>query len=219
MMFYPLNLYKTDINPLFKGLSGAPYIFDFSSNNPKIREYTPSDFNTFNKQIFDEIEGAGHTWGIGRYLEDRTNLLQDYPQYIAEGRVYHLGLDIAVPFGTPLYSPLGAEVVKVGKEEDVGSYGGYIMLKHVEGDTTFYTFFGHLQTPHIHKVGDVLKAGELLAHIGKESDSGQWFCHTHLQVLTQKAVDEGLTNVGYVTPEFLKKVDEYFPSPYHLFKV
>ena len=41
------------------------------------------------------------------------------------------------------------------------------------------------------KLGQELVAGQELGKIGKESDSGGWFCHLHLQIITQKAMNEG----------------------------
>ncbi len=218
-MFYPLNLNNIPIYPLFGDyLKGSPHIFDFSSNNPETWNYDPTNFHKFQKMVFDELHASGCHWGIGKYLEDRKSILRDYPNIIEEERFYHLGLDIIVPFNTEMFAPLDAEVYKTGKETEIGNYGGYVMLKHQVNDVNFYSFYGHIKTPHLVEPGDKLKAGQLFAKIGKESDSGGWFCHTHLQILTQKAVDEGLVNWGYTSPNFMHKVDSYFPSPYPLFK-
>lgn len=218
-MYYPLNLNGVAIHPLFgDALKGEPYIFNFSSNNPKTLEYDPANFAQFDEMIFEEMHQAGHSWGIGKYLEERKNILRDYPTIIEEGRYYHLGLDIAVPYDTPLFAPLKAEVVKVGKETDLGNYGGYVMLKHQKNGVIFYSFYGHLKTPHLVSVDEKIKARQEFARIGKESDSGGWFCHTHLQILTQQAVDDGYTDWGYISPQLMPQVEKYFPSPYFLFK-
>lgn len=219
-MFYPLNLLsKVKVSPLFGSyLKGEPHIFDFSSSNPNTLDYDTADFQAFNEEIFKELADSGQSWGIGRYLEERKNLLRAYPNIIEEKRYYHLGLDIIVPYNTPLYAPLDAEVYAIGKETKLGNYGGYVMLKHEVNDLPFYSFYGHIKTPHLVEIGQQLKAGQEFARIGKESDSGGWFCHTHLQILTQKAVDKGLIDWGYCSPEFFAKVEHYFPSPYYLFR-
>ena len=54
---------------------------------------------------------------------------------------------------------------------------------------TFYSLYGHLKTPHKVQLGQELVAGQELGKIGKESDSGGWFCHLHLQIITQKAMN------------------------------
>ena len=218
-MYYPLNLQGAHIYPLFGDfLEGDPYIFDFSSDNPKTLEYRLTDFREFNQMVFDELDASSCKWGIGRYLEERKNLLREYPNIIKEQRYYHLGLDIIVPYDTPMYSPLDAEVYTTGKETLLGNYGGYVLLRHEVNRVVFYSLYGHLKTPHMVSVGEKIKAGQEFARIGKESDSGGWFCHTHLQILTQEAVDAGYTDWGYISPKLLPKVERYFPSPYFLFK-
>lgn len=218
-MFYPLNLNGLDIYPLFgNALQGVPHLFDFSSENPQTMDYTTTDFDAFEDAIVSELQSAGRTWGIGRYLEERGNLLRDYPNIIEEGRVYHLGLDVIAPFETPLFAPLAAEVYEVGNETVPGNYGGYIILRHVVNEVPFYSFYGHLQTPALVTVGQRLEPGEIFARLGRDTDSGGWFCHVHLQIMTQRAVDEGLTHWGYATPAFMPQLPDYFPSPYALFR-
>lgn len=102
-MYYPLNLNDLTIYPLFGNfLKGKPYIFDFSSNNPKTLAYDLSDFEQFDAMIFEELEQSAHQWGIGRYLEERKTILRGSPNIIREGWYYHLGLNIIVPFDTPM---------------------------------------------------------------------------------------------------------------------
>ncbi|NQZ77972.1 MAG: peptidoglycan DD-metalloendopeptidase family protein [Ekhidna sp.] len=218
-MFYPLNLNGVEIYPLFGNyLKGKPYIFDFSSNNPKTLEYDAEDFSQFNQLVFDELNNSSCQWGIGKYLEERKSLLRGYPNIIEEGRFYHLGLDIIVPYNTPMFAPLEGEVYLTGKEKQIGNYGGFIMLKHNVSGVVFYSLYGHVQTPHLFSVGEQIKAGQEFARIGKESDSGGWFCHTHLQILTQQAIDDGYTHWGYISSDLMASVQTYFPSPYFLFK-
>ncbi len=218
-MYYPLNLHGVDIHPLFGDfLKGKPYIFDFSSKNPKTLGYSASNFKEFNRLIFEELEQSSRQWGIGRYLEERKNLLREYPNIREEERYYHLGLDIIVPYDTPMFSPLDAEVYSVGKETEIGNYGGYVILKHDVNEVVFYSLYGHVQTPSMVVVGDKVSAGQEFARIGQESDSGGWFCHVHLQILTQEAIDDGYADWGYISPELMPQVEKYFPSPYFLFK-
>lgn len=220
-MFYPINILKPEINiyPLFGNqLIGQPYIFNFSSNSGKIENYMVNDFETFQKNVFDELKTQNSKWGIGRYLEEREKLLSNFPQFVAEGRFIHLGVDIIVPEEFYLFAPLDAEIFQTEFDEGFRNYGGYIILKHDINKTVFYSFYGHLKTDFIVKAGDRIKAGEPFAQIGEKKDSGEWFTHTHLQILTQKAVDENLLTKGYCSAENLKTLEEYFPSPYFLFK-
>lgn len=217
------NLPSSDsvtIAPLFgDALVGPPHIFDFSSGNPRVLQYDPSNFKRFQMAILRELLEHGLAWGIGRYREERRALLRSYPQILSEGRVYHAGIDITSPAGTPLYAPIDATVLQVGKEEGIGNYGGFVILRHHAGPAPTYSFYGHLRSRHLVTEGRRVGAGERFAVLGDGEDSGGWFTHTHVQILTQRAVDEGRTFQGYVTADALPTLDELFPSPEPLLRL
>lgn len=220
-MFFPLNLLKakTEIFPLLGDqLIGEPYIFNFSSDSIQINKYLRKDFDHFQSIIFDELKDNNAEWGIGRYLEERKKLLSQFPQFLSEKRFYHLGLDIVVPADFNLYAPVEATVFRTGIDSGYRNYGGFVVLKHVIMDHVFYSFYGHLKTDFIVREGDIIKQGERFAQIGEREDSGEWFTHTHLQILTQRAVDEDLITKGYISEENIKNIEDYFSSPYFLFR-
>ena len=218
-MNFNYKLDKFDVYPLFGDLlKGEPYVFDFSSKNPKTLNYNLDNFQEFNENIFNELKNSGKKWGIGEYLEERKNILRGSINIINEKRIYHLGLDIIVPYNSVVFCPLDGYVHKLGKETQKGNYGGYLILKHQVNNQTFYSLYGHLKTPHKVQLGEKILAGQELALIGKESDSGGWFCHLHLQIITQKAFNKGYSEWGYISEKLLPKVGEYFPDPNFLFK-
>ena len=218
-MNFNYKLEKFDVYPLFGDLlKGEPYVFDFSSKNPETLNYNLNNFQEFNENIFNELKNSGKKWGIGKYLEERKNILRGSINIINEKRIYHLGLDIVVPYNSVVFCPLDGYVYKLGKETQKGNYGGYLVLKHQVNNQTFYSLYGHLKTPHKVQLGDKILAGQELALIGKESDSGGWFCHLHLQIITQKAFNKGYSEWGYISEKLLPKVGEYFPDPNFLFK-
>ncbi len=210
---------EINVYPLFGDLlKGEPYVFDFSSKNPKTLDYNLNNFQEFNEDIFNELKHSGKKWGIGKYLEERKNILRESINIINEKRNYHLGLDIIVPYNSVVFCPLDGYVHKLGKETQKGNYGGYLVLKHKIKNEIFYSLYGHLKTPHKVQLGQEVLAGQELAIIGKESDSGGWFCHLHLQIITQKAMNEGYSEWGYISKKLLPIVEEYFPNPNSLFK-
>ena len=218
-MNFNYKLDKFDVYPLFGDLlKGEPYVFDFSSKNPKTLNYNLDNFQEFNENIFNELKNSGKKWGIGKYLEERKNILRGSINIINEKRIYHLGLDIIVPYNSVVFCPLDGNIHKLGKETQKGNYGGYLVLEHKINNQTFYSLYGHLKTPHKVQLGQEVLAGQELARIGKESDSGGWFCHLHLQIITQKALTKGYSEWGYISEKLLPKVGEYFPDPNFLFK-
>lgn len=218
---YPLVILKQEIkiHPIFgNALKGDPHIFDFSASNPSVRKYETTDYDAFQSAIADELDKSGKRWGVGRYLEDRRTLLRNYPQMIEEGRVYHAGLDITSPAGTPLYAPIEGTVYQTGVDEGQGNYGGYVVLKHIIVQETFYSFYGHLSSGHEVEAGQQISQGEKFARLGEYEDSGGWFSHVHLQIHTEKSIQDGNLLQGYVDEKVLPYINTVFPSPYPLFR-
>jgi len=219
-MFYPLVIQQraVAIRPLFADLlEGRPYLLDLSEPVTGQGKYTTSDFEAFQREIFDEMHGAGARWGIGKYLENRSGLLGEYPDMIRQGRVYHAGLDIIVPAGVPLFAPLEGRVHAAVVDGGIGNYGGVVVLRHQLDDVIFYSLYGHLNTRFEVEAGQTVAAGQRFGTIGEGEDSGGWFTHTHLQILTPLALERGLMLSGYVRGEDLDHVDDIFPSPYPMF--
>ena len=215
----PLLCRETPVAPLFgNALKGPPHPFDFSSGNQRVMAFDTANFEEFQRQIYGELQASGKTWGIGRYMEERGTMLRHFPQMIREGRIYHAGLDITSLPGTPLFAPLDAEVFAVGKEEGVGNYGGFVILHHSIGEDAFYSFYGHLRSRHCVQEGQHLGVGEKFAVIGEGEDSGGWFTHTHVQVITERARQLQRLFHGYVSATDLPEIESLFPSPYPLFR-
>jgi peptidoglycan LD-endopeptidase LytH len=206
--------------PLFgKLLKGDPLIFDFSPANQRVAEYLTDDYDRFQGQIFGELKASGKSWGLGNYLEDRSGLLQRFPQMIEEGRVIHAGLDIIVRVGKALHAPLDATVHATGVDAGLGNYGGYVVLRHEFESVRFFSFYGHLNSAFQVEAGQELLAGAAFGQTGERADTGHWFSHTHLQILTERAIDEGRMLQGYVRPAEVPGLDETFPTPYPMFRV
>lgn len=219
-MDYPWCVLRTDVRPapiLGEVLKGPPYTFSFSG--PAAEKYAVRDHLVFAHQIDTELSASGSTWGVGAYLEDRRALLRDYPQMIADERVYHAGLDIMAPATTPVLAPLDGVVDARGFDEGLGNYGRYLRLRHEIHGGVFFTFYGHLERDSRAELGASVSAGDAIARLGLGEDAGGWFPHLHLQVLTPRAVSEGLNLVGYVDRAMREEIDAYFPSPWPLFRM
>lgn len=220
-MKYPYIAYssKVKILPVFKNLAGDPLIADMSSNSPLLKNIDVRDQKKF-QEILDNMMEGRHTWGLASYLENRENLLSDCPQMVEEQRFFHLGLDIIVPLDTPLHAPLEATVKHSAYEQGEGNYGGNVLLMHQNPDfETFYSFYGHLNRNKLPEPGTKLKAGQEFARIGDFHENGNWFYHTHLQVITQKGLDLGFIDKGYCSAKDLTRINELCPNPLLLFTI
>jgi murein DD-endopeptidase MepM/ murein hydrolase activator NlpD len=219
-MYYPFLLYSDNLahRPVFTGLEGDPYIADLSPASPLLRGLEVRDQKAF-QHVLNEKMGAGFNWGFSPYLEHRDTLLGDCPQMVAERRFIHLGLDVIVSLGTPLHAPLDATVAQSGYESGEGNYGGFVLLRHDSPHfDTFYSLYGHLCKDRLPAAGQVFMAGAAFAEIGDFHENGNWFHHTHIQVITQKGLDRGYLSKGYCAEADLAEMNDLCPSPIPLFR-
>jgi hypothetical protein len=220
-MRYPYIAYcnEIDIKPVFKELTGDPLIVDLSVGSEVFTAVDITDQPAFQRWLDQTMENR-HTWGLASYLEDRETILSRYPQMREEQRYFHLGLDIIVPLGTPVCAPLDSVVQESGYEQGPGNYGGNVLLRHdsLKFDT-FYSLYGHLNKEKLPAPGDRFAAGDVFAYIGDFHENGNWFYHTHLQVITQKGYDTGWVSKGYCSKQDLAIMDSICPSPLSLFRI
>ena len=208
------------ISPVFEDLMGDPLVLDLGAGAPVYEKVDLQDQKAFQAWLDRTMDQGQYTWGVASYLENREPLLYTYPQMREKQRYYHLGLDIIVDLGTALHAPLDATVVHSDYEEGPGNYGGNVLLRHDgEGFETFYSLYGHLNRKQLPSVGETFGPGETFAMIGDFHENGNWFYHTHLQVITQKGYEQGWVSKGYCTAGDLAVMDGICPSPLSLFKL
>jgi murein DD-endopeptidase MepM/ murein hydrolase activator NlpD len=220
-MYYPFMLYSKKVKhrPVFTGLRGDPFIADLSTNSPLLQGMDVRDQEGL-QRVLDEKMGSEYHWGVSPYLERRDTLLGDCPQMVAERRFIHLGLDVIVGLGTPLHAPLDATVAESGYESGEGNYGGYVLLKHESPSfETFYSFYGHLCKDRLPAAGKTFPAGVTFAEIGNFHENGNWFHHTHIQVITRKGLEMGYSSKGYCTEKDLVDMNNLCPSPIPIYKI
>jgi murein DD-endopeptidase MepM/ murein hydrolase activator NlpD len=99
-----------------------------------------------------------------------------YPKEISQGRGRHLGIDIQVPDGEPVYAAAGG-VVFYGGVERVHGCGIGVAIRHRLG---YYTQYCHLRDAVV-TMGDEVDAGALIGHVGR---TGAWgnVEHLHFEV-------------------------------------
>lgn len=130
----------------------------------------------------------GVALGIGPWGEARTVYTSDiFWSRFVEGarRVHHLGLDLFMPAGTKVFTPLAATVKSVEIEEDPLGYGCLVALLHEPQDCPpFVTLWGHLghEAARRLKPGQHLQAGDLVGEMGVPAENGGWAPHLHFQI-------------------------------------
>jgi 4-aminobutyrate aminotransferase-like enzyme/Ser/Thr protein kinase RdoA (MazF antagonist) len=146
----------------------------------------------FARRVSAAMREAGAAIGAGGYDEARvihstdalaTGVVTD------ERRTVHIGLDLTLPAGSPLYAPLAGVVHGFEDAATRRDDGPVIVLRHqIPGDEplTFYTRYGHLARQALEGlyVGKPIEAGERFAAVGAPEENGDWWPHVHVQIIT-----------------------------------
>lgn len=110
--------------------------------------------------------------------------------YQGDGRG-HKGIDIAAPYGTPIYAAESGTVVETGSGWN-GGYGNCVKISHDDGNVTVYAHQSSIAI----KYGDYVVKGQIIGYVGSTGDStGN---HLHFEVRS---------NGTYVNPT--KYVSQY----------
>jgi murein DD-endopeptidase MepM/ murein hydrolase activator NlpD len=180
---------EQNVAPLFSNtyIQTPPLHFDFSRNNPDIQTVDMMDAASLQSYVRTTLEEAGRSWGLGGYGEDRFFYQSsDLFKHGNEYRTIHLGVDIWLPAGTPLFAPLDAVVHSFHNNDHFLDYGPTIILQHSIQGTTFYTLYGHLAASSLDglSVGKKIAHAEQIATVGQVTENGSWAPHLHLQMMT-----------------------------------
>lgn len=87
----------------------------------------------------------------------------------------HKGIDIAAPYGTPIYAAASGTVIDAATDWN-GGYGNCIVIANDDGNETWYAHQSELAAV----LGDHVEAGQLIGYVGSTGDStGN---HLHFEV-------------------------------------
>lgn len=166
-------------------------LFDFSVGSPDLGTvWQPQSQEAWSEWIFGRMAATGATVGIGRYDEPRiayatAAFAQDCDEY-PERRTIHMGIDLFLPAGSPLYAPLAGVVYSFRDNDAHLDYGPTIILLHEADGVPFYTLYGHLSRESLAglQLGMRIERGQKIAEIGRIDENGHWPPHLHFQIIT-----------------------------------
>lgn len=149
-----------------------------------------------------KIKEIQYSWG--GWLEDRSVLWSGH--YQKPGECVHLGIDVNVPVGTPVYMPINGKLVHSFNDPDQnGGWGGKLIFQYKGG----YLVLGHLD-----EIPNDLDAdyeqGKKVGVIAKTERNGGWFPHLHVQ--TMRKFDPDVD--GYSA--YYTGIEKAFPNPIEL---
>jgi 4-aminobutyrate aminotransferase-like enzyme/Ser/Thr protein kinase RdoA (MazF antagonist) len=171
--------------------SSEAIVLDLSIDSPELGTWDESaSVERMTTLLFRRLDDAGARVGIGRYNEPRgvytSPLFSTKSNDGPEWRTIHLGIDLFMPAGTPLYAALDGTVHAFRNNDAVLDYGPTIILRHATSEgVEFFTLYGHLSLDSLEGlvVGKPVRRGDRIAKIGNYPTNGNWAPHVHFQVI------------------------------------
>ncbi|MHA6247303.1 peptidoglycan DD-metalloendopeptidase family protein [Pontibacter sp. CAU 1760] len=166
--------------------TGHVCALDFTAANTLLQATDLRDTAAFDAAVQQMLSAKNATVGVGGYLEDRFIYRRSqHFDVAAESRNLHLGVDVWLEAGAPVFTPLDATVHSFQNNDNFGDYGPTIILQHELEGVPFYTLYGHLSNASLQnlKAGQQLNKGAQIATVGPYPENGNWPPHLHFQVI------------------------------------
>ena len=189
---FPEFLNQISSKPLYVLDSKIPlqsYIpLDLSQSNRELYDVNTSSSKDLEIYIFNYIKDKKGLVAFGGYNEIR-NIYQRSRHFNqldeVSKRNIHLGMDLWIEAGTPVFAPLDATVHSFANNTNYGDYGPTIILKHSIIDIEFYTLYGHLSKEAIANIsiGHFFRQGDQISTLGDASVNGDYAPHLHFQII------------------------------------
>lgn len=93
---------------------------------------------------------------------------------VKKRKIFHASIDIAVPYGTPVYASGSGKVTEARYSS---SYGWYIKIRHQGG---FSTLYAHLSKLHVRK-GSYVRMGQHIGGVGRTGTATGYHLHFELR--------------------------------------
>ena len=144
---------------------------DWEHNKPAIADH-----------LVNRMKTANAVAGITRYDEPRLFFYQDKFKSANEDftdyRNVHLGMDLIMEVGTPVYAALDGVVHHIIQNDATKDLKNAVLLKHQPAsDIEFYTIYGNIESDL--SIGDSIKKG---TQIGQLVFIDNWSSHLHFQI-------------------------------------
>lgn len=148
------------IDQLIEGLQS---LFQGQQQYVRPLEPAPQEEEPFSGGYRPPIHGTWHSSGGFTYQPNATH---------PKG---HMGVDMRVPGGTPVY-PLAPGVISNVGTDPKG--GNVVNIRHADGVTTYYAHLGTVQG----QKGDKVTTDTVIGTVGNTGNASHTFPHLHFQV-------------------------------------
>ncbi len=140
----------------------------FVGQNIKI----PSNDSINRYQLASRLQRINYIWPVQGDITSQYGW-RDHP--IKKEHLFHTGIDIAVPYGTPIYAAEAGIVQFCGWSE---GYGNLVILRHRDNSLTYY---GHNLELLVQK-GETIKQGKVIALSGSTGVSTGPHLHFEIRI-------------------------------------
>jgi Ser/Thr protein kinase RdoA (MazF antagonist)/murein DD-endopeptidase MepM/ murein hydrolase activator NlpD len=171
----------------------------------------------FTRYIFQLMADKGAAVGVGRYLEKRAVYRSAAYQTLDpdERRDRHLGVDLFMAPGEPVFAPLDGVVEGVANNDAAMDFGPTVILRHTTNEgTPWWTVYGHLSLETLEHVqtGQRVNRGDVVGWVGDHPHNGDWPPHLHFQInTTLLGMGTGIHGVG--NDALFDVWESIFPDP------
>lgn len=163
-------------------------LIDMSEHNLVLKQIDLMDTDAFEAYVTTLLRKNKKRFGIGGYLEkrniyQRSRVFEDATD--SKYRNIHLGVDIWSFSDSPVYCPEEGVVHSFQDNKGFGNYGPTVILEHFRKDKIIYSLYGHLSLKDLKKlkIGQTIKKGERIGHLGSSFENGNWPPHLHFQMI------------------------------------
>jgi peptidoglycan LD-endopeptidase LytH len=162
------------------------YPLDLTEGNKELTKEIITSPEKFDNWVTEKLRVNNCRYGIGGYLEHRT-IYKGIPLFESAGgpRLLHLGVDIWGGAGTPVYTPLAGKIHSFKDNNNFGDYGPAIIVEHDLNGLVLFSIFGHLSRESLQglTLGMSVQSGQIIGHLGKLQENGNWPPHLHFQLM------------------------------------
>lgn len=146
-----------------------------------------SDAPGLTARIWAAMHAAGAQAAVGRWDHERPTYGGALFATQGESRSVHIGVDVFMDAGTPVFAPLDGVVHSAADNAAPFDYGPCVVLEHHVGAGVpkFYTLYGHLDRATLAEmhVGQTIGRGERIGRMGPFPENGDWPPHVHVQLI------------------------------------
>jgi 4-aminobutyrate aminotransferase-like enzyme/Ser/Thr protein kinase RdoA (MazF antagonist) len=165
-------------------------VLDLSVGSPDLESPAQAvDAEALSAVVSGRLREAGAEVAIGRYDEARlvyaSDLFEGPSGDFQEWRTVHLGIDLFLPPGSPVFAAFPGRVHSLANNTAPLDYGPTVILEHdMPGAPPFFTIYGHLTEDSLGALhaGLPVEKGAAIGRVGEPPSNGGWPPHVHFQI-------------------------------------